>query len=74
MKAIPIILAAAATAVSLGIATPAAAYWPQQDWRWQQPHRHHYYPPPYHHQVHYVPSHNPWSHHYHPPRPHYRNW
>ena len=43
-------------------ATPAAAHWPENDWRWRQlHHQHHQWQPPYRHWGHYNP----------PPRPYY---
>ncbi len=71
MKAIPIILAAAVTAVTLGIASPASADWRDNDWyRWHH-HHHHYWRVPDYDRYYYVPP-RP----YYPPPTYYyyRNW
>lgn len=77
MKAIRIILAAAATAVSLGIVSPASAHGPDHGWyqwrhhqnHWQRPYHHHWQRPYYHHG-----QYNPPPRPYYPPRHHYRSW
>lgn len=74
MTSILIKLVAVAPMLAFGAAilstSPAAAHWPQHDWRWRHYHHHHHHQwqPPYHHRGHYNPPPRP----YYPP--HHRGW